>query len=218
MRILPAFLLLSVAACSTYTQEIESQNYQPVFPAEQPYAAFAAPTGGIYGSGAPGLFVMDRRAAQVGDILTVELNERFTASKSQSASGARGGAYEVDLPTIVAPNFDDSELTTGTTQSFNGTGSAQQSNSLRGKVTVQVVRVLPGGLLEIMGEKRMTLNLGHEYMRLTGMVRPEDISSENIVGSDRIANARIEYIGAGDVADTARPGWLRRGINAVSPL
>lgn len=218
MRLFSALALVSLAACSTYTQEKESLNYQPVFPADQPYAAFSEPTGDIYANGAPGLFVMDRRAGKVGDVLTVELNERFTASKTQSAGGSRSGDFEIDLPNALSANVDGADFTSGTSQSFSGNGSASQSNSLRGKFTVQVVRILPGGLLEIMGEKRMTLNLGHEYIRLTGMVRPEDISSDNIVASDRIANARIEYVGAGDTADTARQGWLRRGMNAVSPL
>lgn len=221
MRILPLFAILSLsAACtSTYVQEVTSSNFQPVYPETPAYAAEQVSTGGIYNASAQGLFVQDRRAAKVGDVLTVDLSERFSASKSQSASSARGGSFDVNLPDILTgSSFDDTSLSSGTTQSFTGSGAAAQSNSLRGRMTVQVVRVLPGGLLEIMGEKRLTLNTGNEYIRVTGTIRPEDISADNIIDSDRIANARIEYVGAGTVADTARPGWLRRGINAVSPL
>lgn len=218
MRYIPILLCLSTAACSTYVQEEVSQNYQPVYPSEAVYTAESNATGGIYTASAPGLFVMDRRASQVGDVLTVQLSERFSASKSQSASGSRANDYSIDLPNVLTGGFDDGALTNGTDSSFQGRGQAQQSNSLSGRMTVSVVRVMPGGLLEILGEKRLTLNTGNEYIRLSGIVRPEDIGADNIISSDRIANARIEYVGAGQVADTARQGWLRRGLNTVSPL
>jgi flagellar L-ring protein precursor FlgH len=85
-------------------------------------------------------------------------------------------------------------------------------------LSVSVVRVLPGGNLEILGQKKLTLNNGDEYVRLSGIVRPADISAQNVVLSDRIANAQIEYIGAGQVADAGKQGWLRRGLNTVSPF
>ena len=69
-----------------------------------------------------------------------------------------------------------------------------------------------------MGQKRLTLNNGNEYVRLTGVVRPEDIGPDNVVVSDRIAHADIRYLGAGDVADTGRKGWLGKALSTVSPL
>jgi len=69
-----------------------------------------------------------------------------------------------------------------------------------------------------MGQKRLALNNGAEYVRLTGIVRPEDIGSDNVVTSDRLAHADIRYIGAGDVADTGQQGWLSRVLTAVNPI
>ncbi len=175
-------------------------------------------TGGIYTASSAGLFASDRRAARLGDILTVEFEERFQASKSQTTSGNRASDYELDLPGVLPLGIDDGALDNGTKQSFSGRGSAQQSNSLTGRLSVSVIRVLPGGLLEISGQKRLTLNQGNEYIRLTGVVRPEDINAENVVMSDRIAHATIKYVGAGAISDTSRQGWLRRGLNEVSPL
>lgn len=217
-RLLPLILLLPIAACTTYVEDVASEDYAPVYPAEPLPEQAALPTGGIYSASSSGLFASDRRAAHVGDILTVQFVERFSASKSQSASGQRQSDYAIDLPDALTLGLDDGQLGNSTDQSFAGRGAAQQSNSLTGRLSVSVVRVLPGGLLEIMGQKRLTLNQGKEYVRLTGIVRPEDISSENVILSDRIGNAEISYIGAGDVADTGRPGWLRRGLQAVSPL
>jgi flagellar L-ring protein FlgH len=83
---------------------------------------------------------------------------------------------------------------------------------------VHVIRVLPGGNLEILGQKRLTLNNGDEYIRVKGIVRPEDISSDNVVQSDRIADADIKYVGAGELADTGKQGWLGRALTSVNPF
>ncbi len=215
-RLIPA-CLLPLAACATYVEDRTAAEFAPVY--EETVSFVPAPvTGGIYSGGSGGLFVSDRKATATGDVLTVQFTERFQATKSQAASGSRSSSYEIDLPDILTGGFDDGELTNGTDQSFRGAGGAAQSNSFTGRLTVSVVRVLPNGHLEIMGQKRLTLNNGNEFVRLTGVVRPEDIGPDNVVLSDRIAHADIRYIGAGDTADTARPGWLRRGLAVVSPL
>lgn len=212
-------LLLTAAACTpTYIEEQESLNFAPVYPEDAYGDSDALPTGGIYTASSGGIFASDRRATRVGDILTVQFVERFQASKSQSASGSRGNDFSLDMPDVLPLGLDSGALDAGTEQSYEGRGQAQQSNSLTGRLSVQVVRVLPGGMLEIMGQKRLTLNQGNEYIRLTGVVRPEDISADNVVQSDRIAHAMIKYVGAGTTHDTSRPGWLRRGMDAVSPL
>jgi flagellar L-ring protein precursor FlgH len=220
-RLTPACLACAclgpLAACATYIEDRTAAEFAPVY--EETVGFVAAPvTGGIYAAGSGGLFVSDRKAAAVGDVLTVQFTERFQATKSQAARGARSSSYEIDLPDLLTGGFDDGELTNGTDQSFAGSGGAAQSNSFTGRLTVSVVRVLPNGHLEIMGQKRLTLNNGNEFVRLTGVVRPEDIGPDNVVLSDRVAHADIRYVGAGDPADTARPGWLRRGLAVVSPL
>lgn len=216
MRLFRLLALLPLAGCATALEERVSQDYAPIMP--EP-TMFAAPvTGSIYNGGSRGLFVNDRRASAVGDVLTVQFTERFQATKSQSANASKSSEFSVDLPTLLADVTDSASLSHGTDQSFSGRGGAAQSNSLTGRLTVQVVRVLPNGHLEIMGQKRLTLNNGNEYVRLTGVVRPDDIGSDNVVPSDRVAHADIRYTGAGDTADTARRGWLGRAAAVVSPL
>lgn len=218
-RLIPATLALAVlAGCSTQVEEAESALYAPVLPMGEVEQDRLMPSGSIYSGHAKGLFAADRRAAVVGDLLTVEFSERFAARKSQAADTSKSDSFAVDIPDVVSFGFDDARLTGGTTRSFSGEGSATQSNSLTGRISVSVVRVLPGGNLEIMGQKKLTLNNGHEYVRVRGMVRPSDISADNVVRSDRIAHAEIKYVGAGDVADTGKHGWLRRALTAVSPM
>ena len=101
---------------------------------------------------------------------------------------------------------------------FSGSGSSAQSNSLNGQVSVHVVRVFQNGNLEILGQKKLTLNNGDEYIRVHGIVRPKDINEKNIVSSDRIANANIQYIGAGDIAASGKKGWYGKILDTINPL
>ena len=97
---------------------------------------------------------------------------------------------------------------------FEGQAEADQSNSLAGSITVTVTEVLPNGVLHIRGEKWLSLTNGDEYIRLTGLVRPEDIAPDNTVASNRIANARFAYGGTGDFDQANQMGWLARFFNS----
>lgn len=207
-----------LAGCSTQVQEAASADFDPVYPMPSEMHLGGFPTGAIYSPQQAGLFATDRRASRVGDILTVAFSESFQATKSQNAGNAKSSSFELQLPSVLPFDSLGPDLSNGTTQSFSGSGTANQSNSLTGLVSVHVVRVLPGGNLEILGQKKLTLNNGDEYIRVRGIVRPEDITSNNVVQSDRIANAEITYIGAGDVADTGQQGWLSRVLTSLSPI
>jgi len=98
---------------------------------------------------------------------------------------------------------------------FKGTGAADQSNSLSGNISVTVVDVLPNGNLNVRGEKRVTLNQGDEFIRLSGIVRPVDITSSNIITSDKVADVTIMYVGEGAMADASKMGWLARILNSA---
>lgn len=209
---------LFLAACgASYVEEQNSLSYLPVMPAQTTPIQAGFPSGAIYKPSQAGLFATDRRASRVGDILTVSFSERFQATKSQNAANGKSANVDMNLPNVFGLNALEEGLSAGTTQSFSGSGSAAQSNSLTGQMSVTVARVFEGGNLEILGQKKLTLNNGDEYIRVRGIVRPEDISSNNVILSDRIANAEIKYIGAGDVADTGKAGWLQRAVTTLSP-
>ena len=118
----------------------------------------------------------------------------------------------------LANGDPNNALTTSTAQAFSGSGNAAQSNSLTGRLSVTVVRVFDNGNLGILGQKELTLNNGKEYIRVSGIVRQEDISSVNTVPSNRLADAQISYIGAGDMADSSKKGWLSRAMRTISPF
>ncbi len=227
-RALATILLLGVtglsAGCSTYIENEASLAFEPIYPSAHIAPEGEAPTGGIFKTSGGGLFASDIRAREVGDILTVALNETFSATKAQSAASAKSDAFDVDLP-VGIPNlftggFDKGAdpLKAGTARTFSGSGSAAQSNTLTGLLTVTVTRVFDNGNMEIAGQKKLTLNNGDEYVRLTGLIRQQDIAANNTVLSNRIADAQIVYVGAGEIADSGRQGWLSRTMRSVSPF
>ena len=207
-----------LTSCASHVEDRASIDFEPIIPENMNLPNNNSNSGGIYNESSGGLFATDRRAGQVGDILTVALSEDFTASKSQSATSAKSDSFKVDLPNLLDPAGDQALLDSGAETSFSGSGSAAQTNSLRGEISVTVMRVFSNGNMEIMGQKKLHLNNGNEYVRLSGMIRPQDISANNVVQSSRIANAKIAYLGVGDIADTGQKGWLSRALASISPL
>ena len=152
----------------------------------------------------------DKRAYRVGDILTVSLDERTQSSKSADSALDRSSKVNMAVPLAGNANVSDLALQLGSGQNFEGESSASQQNFLRGAITVRVMEVAANGALTIRGEKWIKLNQGDEYIRLQGVVRPEDIDVTNRISSQRIADARITYAGKGTLADGAEPGWLTK--------
>jgi flagellar L-ring protein precursor FlgH len=156
----------------------------------------------------------DTVALNVGDVLTVELEESTQASKNAESSITKDNEISMPNPTILDRSNFGLATEVDAERDFQGSAEADQSNSLNGSITVTVTEVLPNGVLRIRGEKWLSLTNGDEYIRLTGMVRPQDISPENVVTSNRIADARIAYGGTGDFDQANQMGWLARFFNS----
>jgi flagellar L-ring protein precursor FlgH len=181
--------------------------------------------GAIYKPGFDMRLFEDNKARRVGDILTVVLNEATNATKAATTDVTKATTSTITNPTILgaSPDFDLPKFLPLTpTQGLNlgsslssdhslaGDGSAEQSNLLTGDITVSVVEVLPNGNLIIRGEKRVTINNGVEYVQLSGIIRPVDVLTNNTVLSTQVADATINYIGEGAIADSNKGGWLAR--------
>ena len=204
--------------------------YAPVLP-RTPLPA-AQNNGAIFQSGFGMDLYNDRKAFRVGDIITITLNEKTQASKNANSAMAKdstanigltslfGGSVSVDNPDIGLNPINGSNLSLGAqynaTRETEGDSKAGQSNSLTGSITVTVSDVLPNGILAVRGEKWLTLNTGDELVRISGMIRSDDIATDNTVASTRVADARITYSGTGAFADASQPGWLDRFF--MSPL
>ncbi len=229
--LLMALFLLLLAGCSS-TPEMAKRDpaYAPVRPVPVPVQKNR---GAIFQSGSGISLFRDSRARRVGDILTVKLAERIRASKSAKTNTSRSDEFKMDNPTLFGAQvrFDapralpleshkDNGLAAsfGSERKFSGSGDSSQSNSLTGDITVSVVEVLANGYLVVRGEKTLSLNQGSEYVRVAGIVRPQDIGADNTVLSSKLADASISYGGEGVVADSNRKGWLSRALGSIWPF
>ena len=166
----------------------------------------------------------DTRARSVGDIISIVLTESTQASKNAGTAVGREAGIDVSPPVLFGranPDFAVNDITNLTLEQniesgseFTGNGSSNQSNSLTGAIAVQVARVLPNGNLMVQGEKWLALNKGEEFIQLRGIIRPEDISSNNTIPSTLIADARISYGGTGMIDRANSPGLLSKFFNS----
>ena len=224
-KVIFPFLLL-LASCSQHNEDRRGINFEPMYPQDMQLVETTNNSGTIFNASQGNLFSMETKAQMVGDIITVAFSESFQATKSQNAATSRTLDNSVTLPTALDLILPDrysaagasARLAASSANKFAGSGTSAQSNSLTGQVSVHVVRVFQNGNLEILGQKKLTLNNGDEYIRVHGIVRPQDIDAKNTVSSDRIANANIQYIGAGDIAASTKKGWYSKILDSVNPL
>lgn len=216
-KIVPV-LVIMLSGCAQHNADRVSIDFEPMYPQEMPLVETNNRSGTIFNATRGNLFSMESRAQMVGDIITVQFAESFQATKSQNAATAKSNDSSISLPTALGTPELSTKLGSSLANTFSGSGSSAQSNSLNGQVSVHVVRVFQNGNLEILGQKKLTLNNGDEYIRVHGIVRPKDINEKNIVSSDRIANANIQYIGAGDIATSGKKGWYSKILDTINPL
>jgi len=225
-----ALIGLVLAGCnSTPTRDPEFAAVRPqVSPPPRPTA------GAIYQAGYGLTLFEDHRARRVGDILSIRLNESTSASKSAGTSVDKSNTTAITNPTILgtSPTFNlpgslplvstrglNLQTALASSNEFDGDSASSQSNQLTGNIAVTVAEVLPNGNLVVQGEKILTLNQGHEHIRISGVVRTEDVDPDNTIDSTKVANARIIYAGEGPVADSNTMGWLSRFfISALFPF
>ncbi|KUY72495.1 MULTISPECIES: flagellar basal body L-ring protein FlgH [unclassified Burkholderia] len=177
------------------------------------WALTAPRAGGVFNAATAWSLAADGRAYRPGDTLTVTLDETTQASKRADTRFGKSNDVSVEPGRLFGSPID-LDTSIGANRKFDGSGSSSQQNSLRGEITVIVTDVLAGGLLQVRGEKVLSLNQGEEVMRLTGYVRQADIDTNNRVSSRRIANARIQYVGKGALSESNSAGWLTRFLNS----
>lgn len=222
MRILGLGLVLALmTGCINRPPKPDNPYYAPVEPA--PKAAAQPVTGSIYNAATANNIYGDGRAFRVGDIITINLQESTQSSKSSTTSVDKSNATSVGAGTAFGHTVkalgNPLSASLNSSNSFSGKGTSDMSNSLTGNITVTVHEVRPNGTLLVRGEKWLTLNQGDEYLRISGIVRPQDIDESNTVVSTKLADARISYSGTGAVHESNVMGWLARFfINPIWPF
>ncbi|WP_394200712.1 flagellar basal body L-ring protein FlgH [Shewanella waksmanii] len=200
-----------VGCSSANTKPIpDDPYYAPVYP-EAPPTKIAA-TGSVYQDSQASSLYSDIKALKVGDIITVILMEQTQASKSANNEIKKGTDLTLDPIYAGGGNVTIGgkpiDLRYKDSMNTKRESDADQSNSLSGSISANVMQVLNNGNLVIRGEKWISINNGDEFVRLTGVVRSQDIRPDNTIDSPRVANARIQYSGTGTFADVQKVGWL----------
>ena len=187
-----------------------SPEFQPVYPLSN--NAVRPVTGGIYSNRPSDSWFGRGRNYQVGDLITVLLNESTQAARTQNSDISRESkntALPSGFSTQVGklnPALKGIDLSQSTVDS-KGKGTADQKASLSGSVTVTVIDILANGNLVVRGEKKLGLAEGTEVIQVSGVIRPQDVGPNGTVQSLRLANAQIAYRGTGDLANATKVGW-----------
>ena len=215
--------LLGGCANTDLTQKTltHSPDFAPVYPLASD--ANRIPTGGIYGNRQSDAWFGRGRNFQVGDIITVLLDESTQAARTSNTDLSRE-AKNTGLPTglnteigKISPFLQGIDLSSSG-QTSKGKGVADQKATLKGSLAVTVVEVLANGNLMVRGEKKLGLAEGTEVIQVSGIIRPQDVGPNSTVQSLRLANAQISYRGNGDVANAAKAGWGTSALHRFWPF
>lgn len=155
----------------------------------------------------------DHKAFRVGDLITVQVYEQSSASTSTDTTTQRSNNLSLGISSTASSRQYGGSLAQGGT--FDGGGTTQRANKLLVTLSVSVREVLPNGDLKVSGDQMLTVNEEQHKVSLEGRVRPQDVSSDNVVLSTRLADAHITYVGDGDLSERQRRGWWRKLVDWI---
>lgn len=192
-------------------------------PPPTPMPSTAIPNGSIFQPTAYGNYPLfeDRRPRNVGDIVTVLIQERTNAAKNVQTSTERDGSAGFGIettPALLPSTIANNPFEMSGSNESQGRGSTRADNTFQGTITTTVVGVLPNGNLQIAGDKQLAINRGSEHIRFSGVVDPRSITGSGTVISTQVADARIEFRSQGVMDEVQTMGWLQRFFLNISPF
>jgi len=203
-------------------------NYRPVsMPMPEPESVVRSPNS-LWRTGARAFF-KDQRAARVGDILTIsieikdeaEISNSTIRTRSNSDKAGVGGffGYEASLNRILPEAVDPSNLVDlSSTLSNQGTGKIDRDESIKLKLAAVITQVLPNGNMVLQGRQEVRVNFEVRELQIAGIIRPEDIKTDNTISYDKIAEARISYGGRGHISDVQQPRYGSQVLDIFLPF
>lgn len=222
-------MALAFGGCSTAVPgpAVESVQGMPSAAPGGMYMKVPAEEGSIF-TGGTGLLFSDQRAKRIGDTIIVDIVENTSSKMDANTDLSRQSTLESKIPYSAGfldalkdsnSRFDPANLLISSTKNdFKGKGSSDRTGQITASIGASVVNVLPNGNVVIQGTREMTVNNETQYINVSGVVRPEDIGSDNHVKSTYLADAKIAYSGSGVIADKQRPGWLARIFDKIWPF
>lgn len=225
-RLSIVFLLIFLCGCGAHTGP---KNMKPLAYENLDSVSFDVPgaEGSLWKGGNNGLFA-DGQAHKKGDTIIVDIVENTSSSTKAKTKLEKESTVSAGIPnalgymshlTGIFSRMDSGKLlTANNTNDFEGNGESDRSTTLKGSVGARVVKVLANGDLVISGRKDVKINNETQIMRVTGIVRPKDVGSDNRVESTYLANADIEITGKGIISDKQKPGWMARILDHAWPF
>jgi len=227
-------LFFIVAGCSSRMGVVKAQEPIPV----PPEAAAANPRpGSIWpGESTKNMLFADNKARYVNDIVTVVVSEASEGASKASTDTSRDSTATTGIAALLGIEKSIAErnfkLTDGnpenlepkigiggtSSNSLKGKGDTARGSKLTTRLTARVVKALDNGNLFIEGRHQLTMNAEDQYIVVSGIIRPEDITSDNTIASQNISDAKIYYMGKGVINDKMRPGWLTRVVDWAWPF
>lgn len=249
MKILSKIVILSSSAASLVLTACASSGEKPIETAFSPtpaapyYAEYNPDTQSqiraslntgnpqetsLWSSSPKSLFG-DRRASQVGDLLTVlvEIEDEAEIKNSETNSRQTSDNFGVGaffgLPEVINRNLPDGASLTPAVditrdRNVNGDGMIKREETITLRLAVQVVDVKPNGYLQLAGQQQIMVNSEVRQLQVSGLIRTEDISRQNVITYDKIADARIYYGGRGNVTDTVKPRVGNKILQKIIPF
>ena len=220
-------IIILLSGCAGPASRVDLNAVEPVAPIiTQP--APPQTSGSLWTESRGGMFA-DMKGRTVGDIVTVVIVENASASKEATTETDRDSSMSAGITnlfglekyvgTIGNDAINNTSLVNAAAKNgFKGSGKTERKEKLIATLTTQIVEVLPNGNLRIEGTKTVTVNNEMQIVKLSGIVRPSDVSPRNLVDSKNILNARIAYIGEGVISDKQQQGWLVKALDQVWPF
>lgn len=208
--------------------QIEIRRATPVL---DPHDPTRLSTGSLWKDGVTnegGMFA-DRRARRRGDVLTLVVAENTTITNSLDQTTSKANSvnsvldqFVLNLPKKLHVAKQTGDVTPNgvldLTNSYKGSASLNQQQSLNTRAAVTVTDVLPNGNLVIAGTRIVSFSGENKYAELTGIVRRDDVAPDNTVISSNVADAKIRFLSAGALTDAQKKGWLARTVDKINPL
>ncbi len=230
------FLFITLFGCAARHKEtkpkIEAIRHKAV---QKPQVVHE---GSLWKEASPlGDLFMNPKARKVGDIVTISIVESSSASNNANTGTSRESSLTAGIDQLFGmedwypdryPHYSKylsvfnkagKVAVKGSLQSaFKGDGATTRDGTMTAYITARVTKVFPNGNLKIAGSREIMVNSETQFISLTGIIRPRDISPDNIILSTYISDARIAYSGTGVVDDRQRPGWLANILNKIWPF
>ncbi len=179
----------------------------------------------------------DRKARRLNDLVTINVVESLSGSGKADTNSSRESTLDFELTKFLGMNKDfnlhnviglkdlfkdgnvfDPSIATTSKSKHKGAGDTNREGTLVATVTAKVIEVMPNGNLVLEGRKELTINDEKQILVLSGMVRPDDISSDNTIVSSKIADAQVYYVGDGVIQEKQSPGWMVRTLDYIWPF